>query len=146
MKFNGFIVSAALICLLSSCDRTPEVAPAIPRDPYVEAKVEKVLRKMTLEEKIGQMTQIAITAIANGTELTAAGDSILRTYKVGSVLNTPGDVAQTPESYDRLVAQINRIAIEETGIPTLYGPYTLYTLTNGIGNKLSQKKSATSNT
>ena len=121
MKFNGFIVSAALICLLSSCDRTPEVAPAIPRDPYVEAKVEKVLRKMTLEEKIGQMTQIAITAIANGTELTAAGDSILRTYKVGSVLNTPGDVAQTPEAYDRLVAQINRIAIEETGIPTLYG-------------------------
>ena len=121
MKFNGFIVYAILICLLASCNRTPEVAPAIARDPYVEAKVEKVLRKMTLEEKIGQMTQIAITAIANGTELTAAGDSILRTYKVGSVLNTPGDVAQTPEAYDRLVAQINRIAIEETGIPTLYG-------------------------
>ena len=98
MKFNGFIVSAVLICLLASCNRTPEVAPAIARDPYVEAKVEKVLRKMTLEEKIGQMTQIAITAIANGTELTAAGDSILRTYKVGSVLNTPGDVAQTPEA------------------------------------------------
>ena len=44
MKFNGFIVSAILICLLASCNRTPEVAPAIPRDPYVEAKVEKVLR------------------------------------------------------------------------------------------------------
>ena len=67
------------------------------------------------------MTQIAITAIADGTELTAAGDSILRTYKVGSVLNTPGDVAQTPQDYNQLIAEINRISLEETGIPTLYG-------------------------
>ncbi|MBO7192410.1 MAG: glycoside hydrolase family 3 C-terminal domain-containing protein, partial [Bacteroidales bacterium] len=77
--------------------------------------------RMTFEEKIGQMTQIAITAIADGTELTAAGDSILRTYKVGSVLNTPGDVAQTPQDYNQLIAEINRISLEETGIPTLYG-------------------------
>ena len=76
---------------------------------------------MTLEEKIGQMTQIAITSVAKGVELTAAGDSILRTYKVGSVLNTPGDIAQTPQDYEKLVEEINRIAIEETGIPTLYG-------------------------
>ena len=121
MKINHMLVWAALAFMAVSCGNSSEVAPAIPRDPYVEAKVEKVLRKMTLEEKIGQMTQIAITAVANGTELTAAGDSILRTYKVGSVLNTPADVAQTPEDYDRLVAEINRIAIEETGIPTLYG-------------------------
>ena len=121
MKIKEMLAWAAVAVLASSCGRSPEVAPAIPRDPHVEAKVEKVLRKMTLEEKIGQMTQIAITAVANGTELTAAGDSILRTYKVGSVLNTPGDVAQTPEDYDRLIAEINRIAIEETGIPTLYG-------------------------
>ena len=121
MKINHMLVCAALAFMAVSCGNSSEVAPAIPRDPYVEAKVEKVLRKMTLEEKIGQMTQIAITAVANGTELTAAGDSILRTYKVGSVLNTPADVAQTPEDYDRLVAEINRIAIEETGIPTLYG-------------------------
>ena len=121
MKIYHMLVCAALAFMAVSCGNSSEVAPAIPRDPYVEAKVEKVLRKMTLEEKIGQMTQIAITAVANGTELTAAGDSILRTYKVGSVLNTPADVAQTPQDYDRLVAEINRIAIEETGIPTLYG-------------------------
>ena len=110
-----------IAALAASCTRVTPVAPAIPSDPAIEAKVEKILKKMTLEEKIGQMTQIAITAIADGTELTAAGDSILRTYKVGSVLNTPGDVCQTPEAYDKLVAEINRIAIEETGIPTLYG-------------------------
>ena len=110
-----------IAALAASCTRVTPVAPAIPSDPAIEAKVEKILKKMTLEEKIGQMTQIAITAIADGTELTAAGDSILRTYKVGSVLNTPGDVCQTPEAYDKLIAEINRISIEETGIPTLYG-------------------------
>ena len=121
MRIRIILASAAIAVLAVSCTRKTTVAPAIPHDPDVEAKVEKVLRGMTLEEKIGQMTQIAITAIADGTELTAAGDSILRTYKVGSVLNTPGDVCQTPEAYDKLVAEINRISIEETGIPTLYG-------------------------
>lgn len=121
MKLSRLLVCAAAAVSAFSCARSPEVERAIPYDSAVESKVSKVLRGMTLEEKIGQMTQIAITAIADGTELTAAGDSILRTYKVGSVLNTPGDVAQTPEDYDRLVAQINQIALEETGIPTLYG-------------------------
>ena len=111
---------AALVCAVS-CGRSPKIEPAIPYDPAVEAKVEKVLRGMTLEEKIGQMTQIAITSIARGVELTEAGDSILRTYKVGSVLNTPGDIAQAPADYEKLIAEINRISIEETGIPTLYG-------------------------
>ena len=110
----------ASMVAFSACS-SPSVDPAIPYDASVEAKVERVLKGMTLEEKIGQMTQIAITAVARDTELTHEGDSILRTYKVGSVLNTPGDVAQKPEDYDRLVAEINRIAIEETGIPTLYG-------------------------
>lgn len=120
MRFKLFLAAAAMAAAVS-CQQQAGVAPAIPCDPAMEAKIEKLLKKMTLEEKIGQMTQIAITAIADGTELTAAGDSILRTYKVGSVLNTPGDVAQTPQAYDKLVAEINRISIEETGIPTLYG-------------------------
>ena len=121
MKLRFLLATSAIAVLALSCNQTTTVTPAIPRDSAVEAKVEKVLKGMTLEEKIGQMTQIAITAIADGTELTAAGDSILRTYKVGSVLNTPGDVCQTPEAYDKLIAEINRISIEETGIPTLYG-------------------------
>ena len=121
MKLNRLVILASAAVLAASCSTSPKVAPAIPYDPAVEAKVEKVLRGMTLEEKIGQMTQIAITSVADGVNLTEAGDSILRTYKVGSVLNTPGEVAQTPAGYEKLIAEINRIAIEETGIPTLYG-------------------------
>lgn len=121
MKLRIILFVAAALMLASCSSREQKVAPAIPRDSAMEMKIDKILRKMTLEEKVGQMTQVTVTAIADGLELTAAGDSILRTYKVGSVLNTPGEVAQSPEAYDKLVAEINRISIEETGIPTLYG-------------------------
>ena len=121
MKKNRFIALTAALVALTACNTTPKVAPAIPQDKDIEAKVEKLLKNMTLEEKIGQMTQITSTAIANGLEITPAGDSIIRTYKVGSILNTPGGIAQTPEGYDKFVQEINRITLEATGTPTLYG-------------------------
>ena len=121
MKKNRFIALTAALVALTACNTAPKVAPAIPQDKDIEAKVEKILKNMTLEEKIGQMTQITSTAIANGLEITPAGDSIIRTYKVGSILNTPGGIAQTPEGYDKFVQEINRITLEATGTPTLYG-------------------------
>ena len=119
MKTKFIIASALAAVMLAAC--TPKIRPAIPKDKEMEAKIEKILKDMTLEEKVGQMTQITITALANGVELTPAGDSIMRTYKVGSVLNTPGDMAQSPQDYDRLIEELNRISLETTGIPCLYG-------------------------
>ena len=86
MKMNRLISLAAAAVALASCSTSPKVAPAIPQDKDIESKVEKLLKEMTLEEKIGQMTQITATAIANGLDITPAGDSIIRTYKVGSIL------------------------------------------------------------
>ena len=83
--------------------------------------MEKILRNMTLEEKVGQMTQLNATAVANGLEITPEGEAMMRTYKVGSVLNTPGDIAQTSEAYDKFIEELNRISLETTGIPCLYG-------------------------
>ena len=83
--------------------------------------MEKILRNMTLEEKVGQMTQLNATAVANGLEITPEGEAMMRTCKVGSVLNTPGDIAQTPEAYDKFIEELNRISLETTGIPCLYG-------------------------
>lgn len=119
MNRKFMIASGLAAMLLASC--APKVEPAIPQDKEMEAKIEKILKDMTLEEKVGQMTQITITALANGVELTPAGDSIMRTYKVGSVLNTPGDKAQSPQDYDKLIQELNRISLETTGIPCLYG-------------------------
>ncbi len=119
MNRKFMIASGLAAMLLASC--APKVEPAISQDKEMEAKIEKILKDMTLEEKVGQMTQITITALANGVELTPAGDSIMRTYKVGSVLNTPGDKAQSPQDYDKLIQELNRISLETTGIPCLYG-------------------------
>ena len=120
MNTKAHLVLCLVTVLLSSCC-TNETAPAIPQDKDIEEKIEKIMKDMTLEEKVGQMTQLNATAVANGTEITPEGEKMMRTYKVGSVLNTPGDIAQTPEAYDKFISELNRIAMEETGIPCLYG-------------------------
>ena len=95
--------------------------PSIPADREIEAKVENTLKEMTLEEKVGQMTQITITAIADGLKLTDVADSMIRVHKIGSVLNTPNGEAQTPQDFDALVKELNRMSMEYIGIPCLYG-------------------------
>ena len=107
------------IILAASCSHT---GPAIPQDKEIEAKIDRLLSKMTLEEKIGQMTQVTATILVDGKqELTPEGEAALRKYKVGSVLNPPVRVATDPAQVSAFVKKINDILIEETGIPCLYG-------------------------
>lgn len=137
MKPYKIISFAALCALLVSCTvRNEQVRPAIPYDHQIESKVEKILRKMTLEEKVGQMTQLNATAVANGVELTEAGILAIRDYKIGSVLNAPGDVARTPEVYDEFITEINSLSIEATGIPTIYGLDHIHGVTYVAGGTL----------
>ena len=121
MKLNRFFALVAATAALASCNTSVKVAPAIPHDKEIEAKVERILKDMTLEEKVGQMTQVTTGVVANGLDITPLGDSLIRTYKIGSVLNTPEDRAQSPEGYDRYIKELNRISMEEMGIPCLYG-------------------------
>lgn len=89
----------------------------------LESRVEKTLRRMTLEEKIGQMMQITVGVITSpdGTELTPMADTVLSVYKVGSILNVPGGEAATPEAYRSLMRKIQEKSLAATGIPCLYG-------------------------
>ena len=117
--FNHLIVALAAVSMASGCQSV--VKPSIPVDRELERKVENTLKGMTLEEKVGQMTQITVTAIADGLNLTQVADSMIRVHKIGSVLNTPDGVAQTPQDYDVLVKELNRMSMEYIGIPCLYG-------------------------
>ncbi len=135
MNLNRLLIFALTAYAAVSCCTT-ETKPAIPRDNEIEAKVERILKGMTLEEKVGQMTQITSTAIARGIDILPAGDSMLRVHKVGSVLNTPDGIAQTPEDYDKFVAEINRISIEATGVPTLYGLDHIHGVSYVLGGTL----------
>ena len=91
--------------------------------------VEALLRKMTLEEKVGQMTQLTIEAVSSvhGTasvqqQLDSAKlDSAILTYHVGSLLNV-WDVALTPRQWQDIISAVQRAASRSRlKIPILYG-------------------------
>ena len=136
MKRNHRLVFAALFAAFITSCSAPAEKTAIPRDEELENKIDKVLRGMSLEEKVGQMTQITSTAIANGIELTELGDSLLRVHKVGSILNTPDGIAQTPQDYEKFIKELNQISIEATGVPTLYGLDHIHGVSYVLGGTL----------
>ena len=115
-----FAAFAAFVMMTASCCQN-NAKPSIPADRELERKVEKTLKSLTLEEKVGQMTQITITAICNGGDLTPVADSMIRVHKIGSVLNTIDGQAQTPEMWEKVVQELNRMSMEYIGVPCLYG-------------------------
>ena len=104
-------------------------APAIPSDPVIEAHIQEWLKKMTLEEKIGQMCEITIDVVSdfeaskkNGFTLNPAMlDTVIGKYKVGSLLNVPLSVAQKKEKWAEAIEQIQDLSMKEIGIPCIYG-------------------------
>ncbi len=124
MNFKLIPVMGAL---LASAAANAQSAPAIPRDEAIEKQVEATLAKMTLEEKIGQMTEVVVDIMgaydANGQfQLNEdAMKTIFGKYKVGSVLNAPGTRAVDPENWRRIIGRIQQVSMDEIGIPTIYG-------------------------
>jgi beta-glucosidase len=112
-----------LILLLNSCfsDKTP-VSPY--RDADLEARVEKTLKGMTLEEKAGQMVQLTISVLEDDTHEAldpAKLDEIFGEYKVGSILNVMNGRAHTREQTAAMIRQIQEKSMEKIGIPCIYG-------------------------
>src|SRR5439155_7522879 len=90
-------------------------------------KIEALLKRMTLEEKVGQMTQLAIGMIANGRDQEiridpAKLDKAIVRYGVGSILNV-AEQALTPDRWHEIIGQIQQAATKKTrlGIPVIYG-------------------------
>ena len=116
---SSVVISAAA---LSSCKEG--AAPAIPADKDVEAKVEKVLKGMTLEEKAGQLVQLTIATLEDETHEAidpAKLDKIIGQYKVGSILNVMHDKAHSREHTADMIRQIQEKSMAEIGIPCIYG-------------------------
>lgn len=134
------------VLLLSLCAlNLPCVTPSadgqcIRRDPQVEAQVEALLSKMTLEDKVGQMCELAIDkvaqkssdshvasnksakALANGKLSAEAVSNVFGKFKVGSILNVPEGIAQTPEVWAKVIRALNEESARLcNGVPQLYG-------------------------
>lgn len=117
-----------------------QIKPAIPSDPEIEAKINKLLQKLTLEEKIGQMCEITIDVITdfsdkeNGFRLSESMlDTVIGKYKVGSILNTPFSIAQEKEVWADLITRIQKKSMEEIGIPCIYGVDQIHGTTHTRG-------------
>ncbi len=117
-----------VICAGTIASAVGQTAPAIPSDPVIEANIQQWLKKMTLEEKIGQMCEITIDVVTDfeksrdGFTLSEAMlDTVIGKYKVGSLLNVPLSVAQKKEVWAKAIRQIQEKSIKEIGIPCIYG-------------------------
>ena len=102
-------------------------------DSEKEKFIENLISQMSLEEKVGQMTQINLTVIAKGPNKWSSSfpmeiDNIkaqkaLVDFKVGSVLNTINNTAQKPSVWFKNISKIQDIAMNNNrfGIPVIYG-------------------------
>lgn len=117
-----------VMCAGAIASAVGQTAPAIPSDPVIEANIQQWLKKMTLEEKIGQMCEITIDVVTDfeksrdGFTLSEAMlDTVIGKYKVGSLLNVPLSVAQKKEVWAKAIRQIQEKSMKEIGIPCIYG-------------------------
>ncbi|WP_297063263.1 glycoside hydrolase family 3 N-terminal domain-containing protein [uncultured Duncaniella sp.] len=105
----------------------PITLPVIPPDPEIEKKVSETLSKMTLEEKIGQMTQIQLDILGEtGPDgkfrlVKEKVDTVIGIYKVGSILNAPYSYCLDAESWNVIIPQIQEASMKYIGIPCVYG-------------------------
>lgn len=115
------------ISLLALAYTASANVPVIKSDPKIEAQVEQTLKKLTLEEKIGQMMELVTDLFGandkNGVFYIAEHktDSILSRYKIGSILNAPNTCAPTAKQWEKYIAQIQKISMKRIGIPCVFG-------------------------
>ena len=115
------------ISLLALAYTASANVPVIKSDPKIEAQVEQTLKKLTLEEKIGQMMELVIDLFGandkNGVFYIDEHktDSILSRYKIGSILNAPNTCAPTAKQWEKYIAQIQKISMKRIGIPCVFG-------------------------
>ena len=121
-----FLLAMLLVCGIATSWAQVR-KPAIPRDEAMEAKIEKMLSKMTLDEKIGQMLELNFDIMggygADGRwQLNEQMlDTLIKNWKVGSILNAPGTRAATVEQWQEWIQLIQKKSMKYIGIPDVYG-------------------------
>ncbi len=141
MKLSSY-TSFTIICLLLI---TTSSFSQIYTTTKVDAQVKELLSKMTLEEKVGQMTQVTIQAVSKvqGTKDQKHQldeiklEEAIKKYHVGSILNVY-DMMNSVEYWHEIINKIENIATKETrlGIPVLYGIDAIHGATYTKGSTL----------
>ncbi len=125
MKQKKFVFLLLLSLSLMGCEQEKT------DDQQVEQKINELISKMSIEEKVGQMAQFTIDVLGKGGGVYASDepfeldpammDTVFGKYKVGSILNTSNNRARTTEVWENTVKAIQEKALKEIGIPVIYG-------------------------
>ena len=115
------------ISMLAFAYTTSANVPVIKSNPKIEAQVEQTLKKLTLEEKIGQMMEL-VTDLFGANDKNGVfyidehkTDSIFSRYKIDSILNAPNTCAPTAKQWEKYIEQIQKISMKRIGIPCVFG-------------------------
>ncbi|HMN49702.1 MAG TPA: glycoside hydrolase family 3 N-terminal domain-containing protein [Ignavibacteriaceae bacterium] len=141
---NNTIKSSALIFVLFLAIALKPIDPP-KKSEEIDHRVKDLLAKMTLEEKVGQMTQVTLQVVSKvqGTRNQmhqlddAKLEEAIKKYHVGSILNVY-DLAHSIEYWHEIINKIQNIATKETrlGIPVLYGIDAIHGTTYTKGGTL----------
>jgi beta-glucosidase len=118
-----------IVCQLTAIAVFTSSLVAQKTDPETEAKITNLLKQMTLEEKVGQMAQVAIDQLGHTNRATktfeiepAKLNDIIVKYKVGSILNTPPSILLGPKEWNDVITNLNKTAQQtRLKIPVIYG-------------------------
>ena len=130
----GIVLAAA--CTSATDDGWPTVESPVPADPAIEARVEEILARMTVEEKVGQLIQ------ADARRVTAED---VRSYNLGSVLNGGGgfpndEKYSTVQDWLDLADMVYDASVDTSdggvGIPAIWGVDAVHGHNNVIGATL----------
>ncbi|MBX2926603.1 MAG: beta-glucosidase BglX [Saprospiraceae bacterium] len=138
MKIQSTLLLAALLFIVAAC--TPKVSSTVnlPKpaatDAPTEAKIEALLRKMTLEEKIGQLNQYSSFWEVTGPAPQGGNQQKryeqLRNGLVGSMLNVTG--AEATREVQRIVMENSRLKIPLLiGYDVIHGYKTMFPIPLG---------------
>lgn len=110
MKITKVMTKAAILMAMLTL-ATPN---GMARDPEMDAFVDNLLSKMTLEEKLGQLNLPASDDIVTGQAKSSNIGAMVAAGKVGGVFNIKGV---------EKIRDLQRIAVEDSrlGIPLLFG-------------------------
>ena len=113
-------------------------------------RVEGILAAMTMEDKVGEMTQLTLDMLCVGENHKAEEphrtdqtrlDSAFAISKIGSVLNSAGH-SYPAAQWQGLIGDIQAASMEAKGIPTLYGIDAIHGATFTYGAALGPQQLA----